>query len=111
MQELPQPWFTDVRHRALEDMRACIYLTCGRVTEVLSLKKSQFVMDEDPDLIMVANMIVVKRKKKQRKGPSIRAEVQLPKEGQLAKFTKLVVDYLEVLPEDVKLFEFKRPRA
>jgi len=68
-------------------------------------------MDEDPDFVMITNMIVVKRKKKQRKSPPIRAEVPLPKEGPLAKFTKLVVEYLKMLPEDAELFEFKRRRA
>jgi len=43
---------------------ALLYLTCGRVTEVLSLKKNQFVMDEDPDFVIITNMIVLKRKKK-----------------------------------------------
>ena len=100
--------FYHARDKAL---MALLYLTCGRITEVLSLKKSQFVMDEDPDFIIITNMIVVKRKKRQRKAPPIRAEVPLPKEGPLAKFTKLVVDYLEVLPEDAELFEFKRRRA
>ncbi len=56
-------------------------------------------------------MVLVKRKKKQRKAPPIRAEVPLPKEGPLAKFTMLVFEYLKMLPEDAKLFEFKRRRA
>jgi len=100
--------FYHARDRAL---MALLYLTCGRVTEVLSLKKSQFVLDADPDFVIIANMIVVKREKKQRRAPPIRAEVSLPKEGPLAKFTKLVVEYLKMLPEDAKLFEFKRRRA
>jgi len=29
----------------------------------------------------------------------------------LSKFTELVMEYLKVLPEDAKLFEFKRRRA
>ena len=84
-----QPSFYHTRDRAL---MALLYLTCGRVTEVLSLRKSQFVMDEDPDFVIITNMVVVKRKKKQRKAPPIRAEVPLPKEGPLAKFTELVVE-------------------
>ena len=100
--------FYYARDRAL---MALLYLTCGRITEVLSLKKRQFVMDEDPDFIIITNMIVVKRKKRQRRAPPIRAEVPLPKEGPLARFTALVMEYLEVLPEDAKLFRFKRRRA
>ncbi len=101
----------DLYHARDRALMALLYLTCGRVTEVLSLRKSQFVMDEDPDFIIITNMIVVKRKKKQRKAPPIRAEVPLPKEGPLARFTELVVEYLKMLPEDAELFEFKRRRA
>ena len=100
--------FYHARDKAL---LALLYLTCGRVSEVLSLKKGQFVFDEDPNFVIITNMIVVKRKKKQRKAPPIRAEVPLPKEGPLAKFTELVMEYLRMLPEDAKLFEFKRRRA
>jgi len=100
--------FYEARDRALLSL---LYLTCGRITEVLSLRKSQFVFDEDPDFIIVANMIVVKRKKKQRKAPPIRAEVPLPREGPLAKLTELVDEYLRLLPEDAKLFSFGRRRA
>jgi len=112
------PYKGDVRHgKDLYEARdkallSLLYLTCGRITEVLSLRKSQFVFDEDPDFIIVTNMIVVKRKKKQRKAPPIRAEVPLAREGPLAKFTELVEGYLRMLEgEDARLFEFGRRRA
>jgi integrase len=104
-----QPDFYHARDRALMSL---LYLTCGRITEVLSLKKSQFMLDMDPDFVIITDMIVVKRKKKARKTMPIRDEVPLPKRGPLAKFTKLVLDYLAMLEgEDVKLFMFGRRRA
>jgi integrase len=101
--------FYHARDRALMSL---LYLTCGRVTEVLSLKKSQFQLDMDPDFVIIVNMIVVKRKKKARKTMPIRDEVPLPKRGPLAKFTKLVLNYLAMLEDsDAKLFMFGRRRA
>jgi len=102
--------FYEKRDRAL---MALLYLTCGRISEVLSLKKKQFDLESEPDFIIVRNMIVVKRKKKaKRKSRAIRDEVPLPKEGPLAPFTKLVLEYLQLIenPED-KLFPIGRNRA
>lgn len=57
-------------------------------------------------------MIVVKRKKKNRKYLAIRDEVPLTKKGPLARFTELVLEYLELLEKsDAKLFMFGRSRA
>jgi integrase len=102
--------FYEKRDRALMGL---LYLTCGRITEVLSLTKKQFDLESEPNFIIVRNMIVVKRKKKaKRKSRAIRDEVPLPKEGPLAPFTKLVLDYLQLIenPED-KLFNIGRNRA
>lgn len=102
--------FYEKRDRAL---MALLYLTCGRISEVLSLTKKQFVYDAEPDFIIIKNMIVVKRKKKaKRKSRAIRDEVPLPLTGPLAPFTHLVLDYLKLVenPED-KLFNFGRNRA
>jgi integrase len=102
--------FYESRDKAL---MALLYLTCGRITEVLSLTKKQLVLDAEPDFIIIKNMIVVKRKKKaKRKSRAIRDEVPLPKEGPLAPFTKLVLDYLQLIenPEN-KLFNIGRNRA
>jgi len=102
--------FYECRDRALISL---LYLTCGRVSEVLSLTKKQFVFDEDPDFIIIKNMIVVKRKKRaKRKRRSIRDEVPLPKAGSLGTFTKFVTEYLNRLKDaDEKLFTFGRHRA
>jgi len=102
--------FYEKRDRAL---MALLYLTCGRITEVLSLTKKQFDLESEPNFIIIRNMIVVKRKKKaKRKSRAIRDEVPLPKEGPLAPFTKLALDYLQLIenPED-KLFNIGRNRA
>ena len=102
--------FYEVRDRALISL---LYLTCGRISEVLSLTKKQFVFDEDPDFIIVKNMIVVKRKRKaKRKRRSIREEVPLPRAGPMSLFTQFVAEYLNRLsdPEE-KLFKFGRHRA
>ncbi|MGB9915626.1 MAG: hypothetical protein ACPLOC_08815 [Candidatus Bathyarchaeales archaeon] len=102
--------FFEKRDKAL---MALLYLTCGRITEVLSLTKKQFDLESEPSFVIIRNMIVVKRKKKaKRKSRAIRDEVPLPKEGALTPFTKLVLEYLELIenPED-KLFSIGRNRA
>lgn len=96
--------FTHPRNKALI---ALLCLRCGRITEVLSLKKSQFVIDEGPEFVIITNMVVVEPKKKQRKAPPIRAEVPLPKERSLAKFTKLVVEYLRMLRKTLSRLNFR----
>ncbi|MDW8023429.1 MAG: site-specific integrase [Nitrososphaerota archaeon] len=102
--------FYEKRDRAL---MALLYLTWGRVREVLSLTKKQFDFESEPNFVIIRNMIVVKRKKNaKRKSRAIRDEVPLPKEGVLAPFTKLVLEYLKLVenPED-KLFNIGRNRA
>jgi len=137
--------FYETRDRALLSL---VYLSCGRISEVLPLTKNQFLMDEDPEFIIIVNMKVVKRKdtikikvcpkcekvnhkealfcsicgtdlkdlkvteKKLKKKLPIRAEVPLPRKGPLAKFTELVMEYLNLLQqEDARLFSFGRRRA
>jgi integrase len=102
--------FYECRDRALISL---LYLTCGRISEVLSLSKKQFVFDEEPDFVVIRNMIVVKRKRKaKRKRRSIRDEVPLPRAGLLAPFTQFVVEYLSLLSDqEAKLFRFGRHRA
>jgi len=107
----PYAWdraFYQTRDRAL---LALLYLTGGRISEVLRLRKSQFDF-VDPNFIIIKDMIVVKRKKSvvTREGYPIR-EVALPLKGRLAAFTELVVKYLDLLDEDEKLFKFTRQRA
>jgi len=102
--------FYESRDRAL---MALLYLTCGRITEVLSLTKKQFDLESEPNFVIIRNMIVVKRKKKaKRKSRAIHDEVPLPKMGPLAPFTNLVLDYLKLVENsEDKLFPIGRNRA
>jgi len=59
----PYAWsrsFYQARDRAL---LALLYLTGGRISEVLRLRKSQFDFDLDPNFVVIRDMVVVKRKK------------------------------------------------
>ncbi len=124
--------FYVTRDRAL---LALLYLTSGRINEVLRLSKGQFKEDEeDPDFLVVNNFWVSKRWKggmrKKRKpifegdtitGYTIIEEyvppsrhpiipIPLPRVGRLAPFTKMVEEYLGIM-EDDRLFKFGSSRA
>lgn len=97
---------------------ALLFLTAGRISEVLSLTKEQFDFEADQNFVIIRNMILVKRLKTRKGKPMkhktapIRDEVPLSLKGNLAKFTKLVLDYLDLIKESKdKLFGFKRHRA
>lgn len=107
--------FYHTRDRALMGL---LFLTAGRISEVLSLKKEQFDSQADRNFIIIRNMILVKRLKTRKGKPvkhktaPIRDEVPLPLKGPLSKFTRLVQDYLSLIEEPKeKLFNFKRHRA
>lgn len=106
--------FYHTRDRAL---MALLFLTAGRISEVLSLTRDQFDSDADKNFIIVRNMILVKRLRTRKGKPvkhttaPIRDEVPLPLTGPLARFTNLVTEYLDLLDEKEKLFKFKRRRA
>jgi len=107
--------FYPVRDRAL---MALLFLTAGRISEVLSLKMEQFDFQADKNFIIIRNMILVKRLKTRKGKPvkhrtaPIRDEVPLPRKGNLSKFTKLVLDYLDLIVEPKEnLFRFQRHRA
>jgi len=106
--------FYHTRDRAL---MALLFLTAGRISEVLSLTRDQFDCDADQNFIIIRNMILVKRLRTRKGKPvkhttaPIRDEVPLPLTGPLARFTDLVMKYLDLLGENEKLFKFKRHRA
>ncbi len=108
-------WFYPKRDRAL---MALLFLTAGRISEVLSLTKEQFDFVADQNFVIIRNMILVKRLKTRKGKPvkhktaPIRDEVPLALKGKLARFTELVLDYLDLIkkPKE-KLFKFKRHRA
>jgi integrase len=95
--------FYQVRDRAL---LALLYLTAGRISEVLMLKKSQFDSETETDFIIIRDMKVIKRRKETiaRHGVPIREEVPLPKRGHLSHFTSLVIDYLMRIEDKAPLF-------
>jgi len=111
------PEFYHKRDRALMSLA---FLTAGRINEVLKLRKSQFNFNESPHYILVENMHVSKRKRELIKkygnhitkrwsfilplspDPNI---YEYPKMVQLVPFTRLVVEYLELLEPDEPLFQ------
>jgi len=107
--------FYQTRDKAL---MALLFLTAGRISEVLSLRKEQFDYEADKDFLIIRNMILVKRMRMRKGKPvkhrtaPIRDEVPLPLSGSLCKFTRLAQDYLALLSEPKEqLFKFKRHRA
>ena len=96
------PDFYHARDRALLSL---LYLTAGRITEVLRLKKSQFDSETDKDFIIIRDMQVVKRRKETlvKYGVPLR-EVPLPLKGHLSHFTRSVMDYLKRIEDEAMLF-------
>jgi site-specific recombinase XerD len=96
------PDFYHARDKALLSL---LYLTAGRITEVLRLKKSQFDSETDKDFIIIRDMQVVKRRKETlvKYGVPLR-EVPLPLKGQLSHFTRSVTDYLKRIEDEAMLF-------
>jgi hypothetical protein len=107
--------FYELRDKALMGL---LFLTAGRISEVLSLTREQFDFEADRNFLIIRNMLLVKRIR-MRKGKAvkhttapIRDEVPLPLTGPLFKFTRLVQNYLALITEPKeKLFRFKRHRA
>jgi len=107
--------FYITRDKALMSL---LFLSAGRISEVLSLTKEQFDFEADRNFVIIRNMVLVKRLKMRKGKPvkhrtsPIRDEVPLPLRGPLSKFTRLVLDYLNLLSDPkAKLFNFKRHRA
>lgn len=114
------PYKTDMENYYQRDrcLMALLFLTAGRISEVLSLTKEQFDFDADPNFIIIRNMLLVKRLKTRKGKPvkhstaPIRDEVALPLHGPLSRFTMLVQDYVQSLGfASQKLFSFDRRRA
>lgn len=114
------PYKTDMENFYRRDrcLMALLFLTAGRISEVLSLTREQFDFEADPNFVLIRNMILVKRLKTRKGKPvrhttsPIRDEVALPLSGPLSKFTILIEDYVQSLPDPkAKLFSFGRRRA
>lgn len=105
-------------HRRDRCLMALLFLTAGRISEVLSLTREQFDFEADTNFIIIRNMILVKRLKTRKGKPvkhttsPIRDEVALPLHGPLRKFTELIEDYVQTVSNPkAKLFSFGRHRA
>ncbi|MFH0850416.1 MAG: hypothetical protein V1924_05695 [Candidatus Bathyarchaeota archaeon] len=76
---------------------------------MLRLHKSQIEHDpDDPDMMIVRPFYASKRKEgKDHPTP----DIPLPLVGSQAPFTKHVLDYIELLDQDDRLFKFSRTRG
>ena len=87
---------------------ALLFLTSGRINEVLRLTRDQFIEYSDPDILLIDQFWVSKRKKgKIHPTP----DIPLPRVGTFAPFTALVEEYLDLLEPDEILFTFTTSRA
>ncbi|MCK4474537.1 hypothetical protein KAU30_01735 [Candidatus Bathyarchaeota archaeon] len=106
----------DKYHSRDRAFMALMYLTSGRLNEVLRVVKSQFhEMKElsyykkpDPDILILKDFWISKRKKG-KTHPLL--DLPLPRVGTLAPFTELVEKYLTCLKKKDKLFSFGESRA
>jgi len=106
----------DKYHSRDKALLALLYLTSGRINEVLRVKKNQFFEMEDipyyksPDEnILILKDFFVSKRKKGKKNPIL--DLPLPRLGYLASFTELVEDYLRYLSPKKKLFKFGTSRG
>jgi len=89
--------FYHLRDRAFLSL---LYLCCGRISEILKLKKKQF--EDLGDFILIRNYKVAKT-------GLYRDEWPLPKKGKLQPFTILVEGHLRNV--EGRLFRFSRSRG
>jgi len=87
-----------------------LYLAAGRIGEILSLIRSQFDLDTDPEFVIIHNMLTEKVGQSSRALP-FREEFPLARTGILSKFTQLILEYILELEPHQKLFPFNRQRG
>lgn len=96
-------------------LMALYFLTGGRNNEVLKLRKTNFDLISDPQFVIIEGMYISKRAKKTiaRYGAKVsrRINIRLPLSGRLSPFTILVLDYLDVINDEDKLFNFSVRRS
>lgn len=99
--------FYEKRDKAL---LALLYLTTGRINEVLKITKGQFDFEADPEFVVIKDFEISKRKEATIKREGVpKVDLPLPKVGTLSKFTDLVLDYYEISSEE--MFRIGRVRA
>jgi len=100
---------TDFYNKRDLALASLLFLTSGRINEVLRIHKDQFSEDpKDMEFILIRSFYVSKRKAgKSHPTPTI----PLPRVGAMGPLTRFVEDYLELLDPEEKLFKFSRARA
>lgn len=93
-----------IRDKALCSLQ---YLLAARISEVLRLRKGQFVEDEELEGIRVKGIKLSKRKSEEYRPEN----TVLPLYGPRKKFTLLVLEHLHSLKVDERLFQFGTNRA
>lgn len=89
-------------------LASLLYLSSGRVNEVLRLRARQFVEDpDDPDFLVIHSFWISKRKG----GKHEIVDIPLPRVGQMKPFTEYVEAYLQHVDPDEMLFKFGKSRA
>jgi len=112
------PYKTGMEYYRIRDCALCslIYLTSGRINEVLRITKSQFNFKEEPEFIIIKDFYISKRKARIIKRgdkkiivPPInpRIDMALP---EYSKFTELALNHYNQVQTDL-LFRFGRVRA
>jgi hypothetical protein len=81
---------------------AILYVAELRVSEAIRLVKDQFERKPKDHCVLVKNILLSKRKK----GKTAYREARLPLKGERACFTKLIMDYVETLKPEQRLFPF-----
>jgi len=100
---------TEFYHARDKALMALCFLTMGRIHEVLKLTKRQFDFSSDPGFIVIHNYNVGKRKETTiRQFGKTYIDVPL---SEKSRFTPLIVDHLNNIDIDDRLFPFSRYRA
>jgi integrase len=99
--------FYHIRDRALA---ALTYLLGGRISEILRLKKSQFIVRRDRVVVRGIQLSKSRYKNRPRR-EQFREEAWLPLHGERSNLTELVLNYLQLIGDNDLLFPFTRQRA
>jgi len=99
----------DLYHSRDLALAALLYLTSGRINEVLRLTRDQFIQDETDPRFLICSSFWVSKRKKGKQHPV--KDIPLPREGAWAPFTRTVEEYISQLGPNEKLFKIGTVRA